>query len=163
MRLYDLPLVYREWLRKVDAHDGELTAELWQELEDIEASIAHKMDAYAALVKQFEHEEKSFREEAAAMECKARVALHRQDKLREMMRQALETLGLDSVRGKRFTVRRLIAAVPKITWDREEPIPEPFQKVVVSLDAQAAIKAYEETGSLPLGFNVVHKQFVTIR
>lgn len=163
MRLYDLPQIYREWLRKVDQHDGELNEDLWNELEDIEANIAHKMDAYAALVRQFEHEEKSFREEAAAMEAKARVAQHRHEKLRELMKVALEAMGLDSVRGKRFCVRRLISSQPKITWESNEPVPEPFQKVTISLDPYLALQAYEEAGGLPVGFKVVHKQFVTIR
>jgi hypothetical protein len=163
VRLYDLPQVYREWLRKVDACDGELNEELWRELEEIEANIAHKMDAYAALVRQFEYEEKNFRDEASAMEIKARVAQHRHEKLREMMRSALEAMDLDSVRGKRFTVRRLISSQPKITWDSSDPVPEPFQKVVVSLDPYLALQAYEEAGGLPPGFKIVHKHFVTIR
>lgn len=163
MKLYELPQVYREWLRKVDAHDGELNEALWAELEEIEANIAHKMDAYAALVRQFEYEERAFREEAAAMEAKARVAAHRHEKLRTMMRDALEAMNLDSVRGRRFTVRRLIAATPKITWVSSRPVPEAYQKVKVELDPYLALKAYEEAGSLPEGFSIVHTQFVTIR
>jgi hypothetical protein len=163
MRLYDLPQVYREWLRKVDAQDGELTEDLWAELEEIEASVANKMDAYAALVRQFEYEEKAFRDEAKAMEIKAQVAAHRHEKLREMMRDVLERMDLDSVRGQRFCVRRLISTKPKITWESSDPIPEPFRKITVGLDFFAAQTAYDEVGSLPEGFKVVHKQFVTIR
>ena len=64
MKLYEIPHVYRELLARIEDNDGELTAELTAELDTIDDTLANKVDAYCAIIRQIDHDHDAYRQEA---------------------------------------------------------------------------------------------------
>ena len=163
MKLYELPERYRVWLNKVEDCDGEVTEDLQKELDAIDTDIATKADAYCGLIAQFKHEEAALREEAKRMEVKAQVVAHRQERLRAALLEAMKVLELDSIRGRRFLVRKSRSFRPAIRWESNERIPEGYRRVIETLDTDAVLKDHTEGAELPEGIKLTWKEFLTIR
>ena len=164
MKLYEIPTAYRELLALVEDHDGELTEELAARLEALDDTLANKVDAYCAIIKQIDHDHDAYRQEARRLQLKAQGCENTVKRMKEMMMQAMGALDATTFKGKLFFVRKHKASIPTITWDSYEEIPPQFQKVKVELDKGAALEAYNAAGGdLPPGFVVKFTEFVTIR
>lgn len=164
MKLYEIPAVYRALLARVEDNDGELTQELAADLEAIDDTLASKVDAYCALVKQLDYDHDAYRQEARRLQLKAQGCENTVKRLKEMLLQAMAAMDVASFKGKLFFVRRHKASFPAINWVSPAEIPEPFQKIKIELDKGAALEAYKDAGGyLPEGFEVRFTEYVTIR
>lgn len=163
MKLYELPERYRVWLNKVEEQDGEVTEDLQKELDALDTDIATKADAYCGLIAQFKHEEAALREEAKRMEVKAQVAAHRQERLRVALLEAMKVMDLDTIRGRRFFVRKSRSFRPAIRWESHERIPEGYRRVIESLDTEAVLQDHTAGVPMPEGIKMTWKEFVIIR
>lgn len=162
MKLYEIPIRYQEWLAKVEENDGELDGELEIELDEIEDDFATKADAYSAMIRSFKYEEEAYREEVRRMSAKADAAAHKQERLKHHLLWNMKAMKIDRVKGKMFSISRVVNKTPAISWDSNQPIPERFRRVRVSLDGKAAHEALESEGSLPEGFKVTNTEYVRI-
>ena len=161
-RLYEFPEMYRLWMDKVEANEGELSPELVNELEKISASLETKVDSYAGMIRQFKYEEEMFREEAKRMARKSCVAAAKVEGLKRLLLQTMRAMQASKLKGREFHALLRRSSVPKITWESNDDIPEPYRRVEVSLDYKEAWKFYRDTGALPEGFKVVYSEFVQI-
>lgn len=162
MKLYTIPIRYQSWIDKVDDNDGEITEDLMQEIESIEVDLSTKADAYAAMIRRFQYEEEAYREEARRMSAKAHASVKVQEKLRFLLMNAMRAMSLDRIRGKRFSISRILNKIPSISWESNQPIPPVFQKVIISLDKEIAHKVLNEEGFLPEGFKITNTEYVRI-
>lgn len=162
MKLYEIPVRYQAFLDRVDENDGEITEDLASMLASIEDDLATKADAYAAMIKKFNYEEEAFREEARRLSIRAAAAAKTQENLRDLLLHAMKAIGLDRIRGKRFSISRVVNKTPSIVWESNRTIPPAFQKISVSLDKEAAHKILDEEGSLPEGFKITNTEYVRI-
>lgn len=162
MKLYEIPVRYQAFLDCVDENDGEITDDLASMLASIEDDLATKADAYAAMIKRFHYEEEAFRSEIRVLTRKANASAKAQENLRGLLLHAMNAIGLDRIRGKRFSVSRIVNKIPSIAWESNLPIPFAFQKMSVTLDGEAAHKTFKEEGTLPEGFKITNKEYVRI-
>lgn len=162
MKLYEIPLRYQVFIDRVDENDGEITEDLASMLASIEDELATKADAYAAMIKRFKYEEEAFRSEIRVLTRKANASAKAQENLRGLLLHAMKSIGLDRIKGKRFSVSRVVNKTPSIAWESNRQIPPAFQKISVSLDKEAAHKILEDGGSLPEGFKITNTEYVRI-
>lgn len=162
MKLYTIPIRYQAWIDRVEDNDGEITEDLVLDLESIEADLSTKADAYAAIIRKLQHEEEAYREEARRMSAKAHASVRIQEKLRFLLMYSMKAMSLDRIRGKRFSISRILNKIPSISWESNQPIPPIFQKVSISLDKEIAHKVLNEEGFLPEGFKITNTEYVRI-
>ena len=163
MKVYELPIAYMDIMRRIDEAHGELTQELEEELLHLNDSIVRKVDSIASMAIEYGHEETKFRAEARRISGRAQVCEHTKERLRRLLLDLLKQMDLVSLKGHTFKVRRTTTANPTIRWTSNDPIPEPFQLVRVTLDTEEAKKAYHDNqGILPQGFEVTFTEFVQI-
>jgi hypothetical protein len=163
VRLYELPAAFRELDDAIEEAEGELTEDLMARLDNLEANLADKVDALAALVRERDGKARFFADESADLARKARVQRHAADRLRDYLRRHLEALGLDGVQGARFTVAVQDNGTPSIRWSGPpDRLPDEFARVERSLDPAAARAALQD-GRLPEGFDVVRGRHLRIR
>ena len=164
MKLYEIPAAYRAILAEIEDNDGELTQELAERLEDIDDTLASKVDAYCAIIKQIDHDHDTYRQESRRLQLKAQGCENTSKRMRDMLMQAMGAMDVATFKGRLFFVRRHRASIPSINWVSRDEVPEPFRKVKIELDKGAALEAYHEAGgSLPEGFEVRFTEFITIR
>ncbi len=160
MRLYEIPLAFRQWEAKIE--DGELTPELEREFEQITMALNVKVDGIVALVRENDRAADAFRAEARAFLDKARARENLADRLKQYLLRHLKLVGRDRVDGLRFSVRVCTNALPTITYPDGGEVPTAFLAVAYSLDRDAAQKAFR-AGTLPAGFEVTFGQHLRIR
>lgn len=164
MKLYEIPPVYRALLARIEDNDGELTEELAAELESLDDTLASKVDAYCAIIRQLDHDHDAYRHESRRLQLKAQGCESSVRRMKEMLLHAMAALDVASFKGKLFFVRKHRASVPLITWEATADIPAEFQKIKVELDKGAAFEAYHDAGGhLPEGFQVKFTDYITIR
>ena len=164
MKLYEIPPVYRELLARIEDNDGELTEELAAQWEAIDNTLADKVDAYCAVIRQIDYDHAAYRQEARRLQLKAQGCENTIKRMKEMLMQAMAALDVSTFKGKLFFIRKHRASIPTITWNSNEEIPAPFQKIKVELDKSAALDAYHDAGGhLPREFDVKFTEFITIR
>jgi hypothetical protein len=163
MKMYEIVLAYREIMEEIDADDGEVTPEVASRLDAVESRLEDKADSYAALIAEFEAEAKAFGEESSRLAKRRQVASNRAKRLRGLLREAMEAVGVDSVRSSRFQIRIKKASRP--SFDAKvmvEDIPSEFIRTELLLDYQKAYDAWKK-GMIPDCLEVRHTSYVEIR
>jgi len=161
-KLYQFPEKYRLWMDAVEANDGELNSELLKELQEIDASLETKVDAYAAMIRQFQYEEEMFKEESQRLAAKAHAAGGRVERMKATMMQVMQAMQATKLKGRKFIASICKSPNPRVSWVSQEDIPEAFRRVTVDLDKPAAQRYLKEFGCLPEGFTATQTEYIKI-
>ena len=153
--LYELPGAYREFDAELLDNGGELTPELLERLEELDAFGARKLDAIGVLVRERLLLAKAKRAEAKRLTDQAQALENGAGRLKEYVMRTLRALGWTRLAGERFTARIQRNSQPSIRWvGRGEP-PEGFRRVSVDLDREVVKVAWQAGWELPEGVEVV--------
>jgi hypothetical protein len=162
VRLYELPAVYREIDRLLEESCGEVDDTIAALLSEAESTLAQKIDAIAALVREKEARAEAERAEARHFAARAAADENAADRLKKYLLDCLTASGLDSAKGERFSARVQRNGTPSIAWAGEGAPPETFVRTRVEFDGRAAQDAYR-AGTLPEGFEVSFGQHLRLR
>lgn len=148
--LYDLAVEYKAITDAIQENGGELTPEIEDALDDINAPLEAKLDAIAAIVREFEAREMARKREAAHHAKKASVNGNAARRLKEYAKACMQVADIESHKG-RFDVaiwKNPLSA--KWTGDPDK-IPDGFrrERTEVSFDGAAALAAFKRGETLP--------------
>ena len=162
MKLYELPLAFRELDAMLTESEGEITPEIHTLMQTLDTTLEAKVDGIGALVAEAKAEAEAFREEKDRLAARQKTAENRAETLKNYLFVTLDKIGKTKVKGSRFTASCREAGVPSIRWDMMEgEIPEPFRRVVTTLDGVKAQEAYK-AGTLPKGFVATKAKYLVL-
>lgn len=162
-RMYELVEEVRQVLAAIDENGGEMTDEQERILAEAYPAIEDKAEAYAAIIKEFEHDMDAIQIEIGRMQRRKKSLEQAADRLREVLRVSMIVAQIDTCKGLRFTVSLSKASRPTIKWTlKDQEPPEGFRKIEVKPDNDAAYQAWKRN-ELPEGFEAHLKQGITIR
>jgi hypothetical protein len=108
---------------------GELSPELEKLLENLDLTIAEKLDGYSFIMDRFENEAAFFRTKADTFARVSKGLLLFQDKLKERVKLAMVAMGKDEVKGNEVRFK-LSNSAPKLVIENESMLPAAYQKIV---------------------------------
>lgn len=147
-----IPAGFRHIAVALEQTGGEITPEIAQELDDVRLRDPWtRADPIVDLVVNLELDADRFKAEAAPIVARQKTATKAAESLREYLKARMQREQLDNLQGPRHHVQIRKNSAPKIEWQGEGPVPVPFQRVKIELNATKAKVAYEE-GTLPPGF-----------
>ena len=160
--LYELPLAYRAFDADLLDAEGELTPELLERLEELEAFGERKVDAIGVLVRERMLLAETKRAEAKRLTREAQALENGAANLKNYLLRTLQALGWTRLAGRRFTARIQRNGQPTVRWTSTGEPPEGFRRVTVELDREAALAAWNAGRALPDGVDVVYGEHLRI-
>lgn len=162
LKLYELTDELNAIALEIIEGGGELTEELEERLHKAEGEFEHKVERVALMVQQLKASAKGVKEEADRLVAKQRA-------FENSARSLQGYLEFELVRADRARVETELVKVgimknsrPSIRWGGSGPIPQPFLKVIETLDGTAAYDAWKAGEELPDGFVVELGQHVRV-
>jgi hypothetical protein len=164
LKLYEIPEEYRKLMAQVDEANGELTSEMEESLNAIEANIEAKVDGVVTLIKEAEGESASFAAEIKRLQERKKACDNRAKNLASYVIKTMDQIGMDKVKTTRFTVAPQFAGRPSISWTGlPEEIPDEFKRTKHELDGNAAFEAWKLGVLNSERFEVQKSRFLSIR
>ncbi len=164
MRLFEIAEQYREVDAMLDETGGEITPGIQFALDALGGQLADKVDGIGSLIREATAEAAAFKEEADALRAKGKACENRADRLKGFLLHHLKAIGVEKVKGARFSARVAKAGTPTIRWTESvEDIPSRYRRVRIELDGKAAQDDFKEDGSLPPGFSVDYTEYLAIK
>ena len=164
MTLYELTDAYAGLVAQMDECETESeAAQLWAQMDAVNASIAEKADNYARFLRNKQGEVDSLGKEIERLQKRKRSAENRIDQLREHMRFAMGVAGATEIRtalGK-WTVRKNAPRVEVL--NESEVAPEFFEPQPPKLMKSWLQQHWKDTGEIPDGCDVVQRESVQFR
>ena len=148
--LYELNASYRFLLERL--YDDELPEDaLIDTLDSIEGAIEDKAEGYSKIIRQFDADIESIKEEEARLKQRRTALENRKEMLKGNLFNTMKTVGLSKIKTPLFTVsiqknggkRALILDIPV------EELPEAFQKVTIAADNDALRQWLGDSESCP--------------
>ena len=164
MKLYELTDAYAELAALLDDCESEEdAAQLWAQMDAVNASIAEKADNYARFLRNKQAEVDGMNKEIARLQKRKRSSENQIEHIREHMKFAMEIAGATEIRtalGK-WTMRK---NPPKVNvLDESEIAPEFFDPQPPKLSKSRLLKHWKDTGEIPDGCDVVIAESVQFR
>mgnify|MGYP001561026313 CR=1 FL=1 len=122
---------------------GELSPELESWMDEVEKTVAGKVDAYHYILSRLEANEDHLRIEASALEAAARSIAKVRENMKARIKMAMLTMDTDEIKGSAWRFK-LSPAQPRLVVDDEGKIPKDYMVVSYSPDKdklKAAIKS----------------------
>jgi len=126
--LYDLTAHFSHLMGLVSAAYGEITPEVEAELAKFDSAIAEKIDDYKFVMNKLEFESQFWTEEAKARQKIAKACDLIQQKMKERLIAAMQTMGMDEIQGDAYRAKltptkgRLVIDVAKLPDDFKTPV-----------------------------------------
>lgn len=164
MRLHELHALQRGIDEALEESEGEITPEIQQMLDSLEEEIGHKVDWVATVVNEKKAVADGLDVEIKRLQARKKATERSAEGLKDYLKQTLDALGENNVRGRIYSATVQRASRPSISWIKDyDKLPEQFKRVKVELDGTAAYDAYR-AGTLPRdGFEVTTSTFLCIR
>ena len=164
MKLYELTDAYAELAALLDdCESEEEAAQLWEQMDEVGASIAEKADNYARFLRNKQADVDGLGKEIERLQNRKRSAENQIEQLRERMKFAMGVAGATEIRtaiGK-WTVRKNAPRVEVL--DESEVAPEFFEPQPPKLMKSRLQQHWKETGEIPDGCDVVQRESVQFR
>jgi len=157
MRLYDIPRTIRETIAEgVDPDTGEIDDATAARLDDLQTELAERVEYLALVSREARAEAQAIREEEDRLRARRQAAERRSRWLLDYVHAAMRAAELERVEGDLVKVRRQRNSRPSIRWlGAPEEIPEPYRRVRIDLDGDAAYSAWrEDPDALPDGLDI---------
>ena len=155
MRLYELPSAFAE-IESLSDENGELPPDAFERLNALECELETKAENICRVVRNYEARAAAFKAEADRLTNHRTVAENNVKRLKEYLKQTLDTLGIKKLEAGLFCPRiqaNPLAVSVADTVDAEKLPPE-FRVVEYSADKKALLKASKEGRKLPEGITV---------
>lgn len=142
--------------------DGEeLPPDLEARLDSLAVDLDAKADACCRLIRENESEAKRFKDEAERLADIADGLASRATRLKAYVHQCLVLAGMRKLDTELFRLSICKNSRPSIRCEGE--IPEPYQRMVVSLDSQRAYEDWKNGVPLPAEIEVAQGEHLRIK
>lgn len=135
--------------------EGVITPELAERLAGMEGELESKVERICMVMQNLSRSAESAEREADRLDKLAKERQQAADGLKHYLHTELSRLDRRRVDTPLFTVSVCKNSRPSIAWTEGlDALPEPYRKVVTSLDGNAAYEEWKAAGELPSGFVV---------
>jgi hypothetical protein len=163
MKLYELPTLARMIDELIEDADGEITPDIAAMLDEMEGTLASKVDGIGALIREHTFRAAAFAEEMARLKERKATQERAAERLKAYLQGVMQKLGVDRVVGGRYSATLQRAGRPAIAWAGDpDRIPAGFRRETVAPDLAAAQDAYA-AGVLPEGFTATFTTSLRLR
>ena len=164
MKLYELTDAYAGLAALLDECESEEeAAQLWAQIDAVNASIAEKADNYARLLRNKKSDLDSLDKEIARLETRKQSVVKQIEHIRDYMKFAMGIAGATVIRttlGK-WSIRKNPTKL--IVLDEHEVAPEFFEPQPPKLSKSKLLKHWKDTGEIPDGCDVVQSESMQFR
>lgn len=162
--LYKLNDEYARLMAELDFADTEEdAAHVWTEIDQIEASIADKADAYARILRNKQAEAEMYKAEKQRFEKLQKSAENAVERMKSVMLETMQLTGDQEMVTSIGKWRRQLNN-PSVVIEDETAIPTDFRVPQPDkIDKVAILKHYKATGELVDGIDVVRTESVRFR
>lgn len=163
--LYELTGEYKKLLEfggECDLEDPEDAQAFLDTLEGLKGELDMKVDNCAAIIRELEAESEKFDKEADYYQKRATAMYNAAMRLKEYVKNELEAVNLQEIRGERFIVKVQKSGGKRalhITGD----VPDNYQKIVYEPDKDKIRKALEDGEELPFAELAERGTFLKIK
>jgi ATPase subunit of ABC transporter with duplicated ATPase domains len=162
LKLYEIANALDAIAAEIIEAEGEIGPDVEARLDAMEGAFDEKVKRVALKVRELEATAKGVQVEADRLAAVVRRNKRAADWLKGYLVEEMQRAGRDVVNADLCKVRVMTAPRPSIRWPGEpDTIPEPYRKVVTSLDGGAAYEDYRAE-KLPEGFEVSFTHFARI-
>lgn len=160
MNLYEITVEQQQLNALLEENGGELTPEIEEALKINLDNFNAKAEGYVKAIKNYKAEEDAIAEEIKRLQEKKRVNANAQARLKEALKNAMDTFDTPKVQAGLFKVSLTKSEAVNII--NEDAIPQEYKKVkyeVSKTDIKNAIKS----GLVVEGAEIVENKSITIR
>lgn len=155
LRLFDIVEELEAIADELYESGGVITPEMEARLDALEGALPEKIDRICSVIQNNARAAEAAKAEADRLAALAKSRENTARGLKTYLLNALQKRGTHKVMCDRFTVRIQKNGRPSIQWTKDvAEIPEPFRRVRVELDGDAAYGEWRSTKQLPEGFAV---------
>jgi len=140
-----------EHAAEIEAAGGVLPPELEELLDQAEGALHEKVERVALVVQNLKANAEAAQAEAKRLQAIARTYERQAEALKTYLHVQLQRAGLDRIEAPRAKVRVQLNGRPTIRPADPNNIPEPYRKVVITFDSEAAYRDLKERGLIPAG------------
>src|SRR5262245_12849077 len=138
MRLYEIAGQYRQLCDLIETAEGgeapdELDNSIAESLIGLSDSLEHKSRSIVSLIRELVLQADGIAEESKRLATLAKVKRNAADRLKTYLLECCLTAEIAAMDLGIAKLRVQKATRPSISWDRDDPIPEEFQRWTVSL------------------------------
>ena len=157
--LYNLSENYLSIMRQVEEGGGELSDELFEQLEDVEEVLTVKVENCCKYVRNLEGEIAGLDIELDRLSDRKKIAQNAIRNFKGYMQANLMRMDLTEVEAGTFKVSiQASGGAQKIEWAGEpESIPEPLRRITIELDKDKALELHKAGMELPSDL-IVHER-----
>jgi predicted RNase H-like nuclease (RuvC/YqgF family) len=158
MNIYELSVRVRELLERV-----ELTEDENRELETLCEGLSGKVEAYCAVIAEFEADADVLAREEARLAAKRFTHENRVRHLKKALMDSLKNVGQTQHRTPKWFVR-IAKSPPKCSVTENGKIADEFKEVTQTtrFNLKKAIEVYKATGQAPDGFEITEGEHLRI-
>src|SRR5690606_10969359 len=140
-----------EHAAEIEAAGGVLPPELEELLDQAEGALQEKVERVALVVQNLKANAEAAQAEAKRLQAIAQTYERQANALKTYLHAQLQRAGIDRVDTPRAKVRIQVNGRPTIRPADPDNIPEPYRKVVITFDGEAAYRDLKERGLIPAG------------
>lgn len=163
MKLYEIPSELRAIEVQIAEMEGELTAEIEAQLDDLQAEFSRKVEWLALMIREAEAEAAVFKAEENRLKERRQAAENRGKRLKAYVHENMLRMEAKSVRGDLATVNVVQNSRPSVTWREDVDLPDEFARIKREIDTNAVLVHVGIHGSPPTGAIVETGSHVRIR
>jgi hypothetical protein len=146
----------------VDGNTVDNSESLSQLFNELESELSSKLDNTAYIIKELASAEQSLKDEAKRLTEKAKVLANRQERLKELMKLAIESSGQSKVKTDKFNFSVTTRMSPDYSDINMFGLADEFKKVKEELD-KTKIKEFVKAGGTIDGYKEFEKTSLGIR
>jgi hypothetical protein len=147
--------VVLDWIEEhaaeIEAAGGVLPQQLEELLEEVEGSLQQKVERIALVVQNLRANAEAAASEAKRLQAIAQTYERQAATLKAYLHAQLQRAGIERIDAPRAKVRIQINGRPTIRPANPENIPEPYRKVIITFDGEAAYRDLKARGLIPGG------------
>lgn len=164
IRLYELPDEFEAIEAELMENGGELTPEIEARIDALELALDQKAGRICRMIRNHDASARAYDEEIDRLKAHKQTHEITVKRLKDYLHTTMNRLERIEIAAGIFKVVLQNNSRPAIRWTGDvNDIPEPFKRVRVELDGDAAYNVVKGGGTLPDGFEVVRGQHVRIR
>ena len=163
MKLYEIPSELRAIEAQIAEMEGELTAELEEQLDSLQAEFDRKVEWLALMIREAEAEAAAFKLEEQRLGERRKAADNRAKRLKFYVHEQMQRMQVGKVAGELATISLVANSRPSVRWEEGVDIPDEFCRIKRELDTNAVLLHVGIHGEPPAGASVVTGSHLRIR
>ena len=163
MTLYDISAEIRKVIARAEDRGGELNEDDLKAIDELTPRLDQKVDAYCALIREWEAAAKAKRNEVERLMVSAVTDENSAKRLRQRLQDCLKALNVGRYDTALFKAWRQKSPPSGRFEGDASKLPDELKRVTVTPDMTALMLRFKETGELVEGFTVTVNEHLRIK